>query len=39
MDVSNNLTKSNNLLEETSVRTDFNDNQISKISTDFDKPI
>ena len=36
MDVSNNLTKSNNLLEETSVRTDFNDNQISKISTDFD---
>lgn len=36
MDVSDNLTKSNNLLEETSVRTDFNDNQISQISTDFD---
>ena len=36
MDVSDNLIKFNNLLEETSVRTDFNDNQISKISTDFD---
>ena len=36
MDISDNLTKSNKLLEETSVRTDFNDNQISQISTDFD---
>ena len=35
IDVSDNLTKSNNLIEENSNKSEFNDNQISQISKDF----